>query len=231
MARSRSRGARPGGAGAGADGPDPAPRCVGCRHAGDLCLGGLVAGPGASRRDDGRDTRDAIPGRFRTGHRLRHPGMVRAHQATHGGRAAPEPALGVPGRERCGALRSAAGAVPLPIRITPLPRDSCRSTTTCSCLYADRRRIIAEEHRPAVYTGNGVRPVVLLDGFARATWGSGSTASGRAWKSGLFGPSPVPIVARWWRRVQGSCNSSQARRLAPPVRIVGSSSSCGPGRA
>lgn len=36
--------------------------------------------------------------------------------------------------------------------------------------HADRTRIVAEEHRPLVYTVNGIRPTVLVDGFVAGTW-------------------------------------------------------------
>ncbi|HWF36070.1 MAG TPA: crosslink repair DNA glycosylase YcaQ family protein, partial [Solirubrobacteraceae bacterium] len=37
--------------------------------------------------------------------------------------------------------------------------------------HAERRRVIADEHRPAVITKNlRVRATFLIDGFARGTW-------------------------------------------------------------
>jgi len=37
--------------------------------------------------------------------------------------------------------------------------------------HADRSRIIAKEHRPLVFTENGIiRPTILVDGFVRGTW-------------------------------------------------------------
>jgi hypothetical protein len=37
--------------------------------------------------------------------------------------------------------------------------------------HADRTRIIAPEHRPHVFTANGIiRGTVLVDGFVAATW-------------------------------------------------------------
>jgi hypothetical protein len=36
--------------------------------------------------------------------------------------------------------------------------------------HADRGRIISDQNRPRVYTANGVKPVVLVDGFVRGVW-------------------------------------------------------------
>ena len=36
--------------------------------------------------------------------------------------------------------------------------------------HADRSRVIAAEHRPLIFSGNGVYPTVLVDGFAAARW-------------------------------------------------------------
>ncbi len=36
--------------------------------------------------------------------------------------------------------------------------------------HADRARVIAAEHRPLIFSGNGVFATVLVDGFAAATW-------------------------------------------------------------
>ncbi len=38
--------------------------------------------------------------------------------------------------------------------------------------HADRTRVIAAEHRPLIFSGNGVHPTVLVDGFAAARWSS-----------------------------------------------------------
>ena len=36
--------------------------------------------------------------------------------------------------------------------------------------HADRTRVIAAEHRPLIFSGNGVHATVLVDGFAAARW-------------------------------------------------------------
>ena len=86
-----------------------------------------VAGPRAVAARLARRADSSLPGRLRSCHRRRRSGMVESHASGGGARAAPQSALGVPGRTRTRALRPAgcspspsgyrgAGAVPAGVR-------------------------------------------------------------------------------------------------------------------
>ncbi|OKJ94677.1 hypothetical protein AMK26_33340 [Streptomyces sp. CB03234] len=60
------------------------------------------------------------------------------------------------------APRPDAGA-PAPVRFLPEYDNLLLS-------HADRSRVIAQEHRKLVYTGNGMKPTFLVDGFVAGTW-------------------------------------------------------------
>ncbi len=52
---------------------------------------------------------------------------------------------------------------PVPVRLLPDYDNLVLS-------HADRSRVIAAEHRPLIFAGNGVHPTVLVDGFVAARW-------------------------------------------------------------
>jgi hypothetical protein len=55
--------------------------------------------------------------------------------------------------------------------------------------HADRRRIVADEHRPLVFTSGGIiRATVLVDGFVRGRWRLQRTGSAAALVVEPFGP-------------------------------------------
>jgi len=92
---------------------------------------------------------------------------------------------------------------PAPVRFLPEFDNSLLS-------HADRRRIIAPEHRPHVFTVNGlIRGTVLVDGFVAATWKLAPTAltvtplvpvadrdgvEAEAHRLVAFADAPVPVV-------------------------------------
>ena len=54
---------------------------------------------------------------------------------------------------------------------TPAPPRFLAAFNNVLQSHADRSRIIAKEHRPLVFTENGIiRPTILVDGFVRGTW-------------------------------------------------------------
>jgi len=91
---------------------------------------------------------------------------------------------------------------PAPVRFLPEFDNSLLS-------HADRTRIIAPEHRPHVFTNNGIiRGTVLVDGFVAATWKLGPSALtvtplvpiadrdevvAEAHRLAAFADAPVPI--------------------------------------
>jgi hypothetical protein len=80
-------------------------------------------------------------------------------------------------RPRLVAFRSEDGAELLDLPRAPRPRSDTSAPPrflaeydNVLLSYTNRRRIISDEDRPRVYTANGVRPTVLIDGFVRGVW-------------------------------------------------------------
>ena len=78
---------------------------------------------------------------------------------------------------------------PRPNAETPAPVCFLPMFDNLLLSYADRRRIIRETDRPAVFTINGqIQPTLLIDGFVRGIWKTKQTRSGATLLIELFEP-------------------------------------------
>lgn len=59
---------------------------------------------------------------------------------------------------------------PRPDLDTPAPPRFLPDYDNVLLAHVDRGRIIADEHRARIFTGNAIRPTVLVDGFVAGTW-------------------------------------------------------------
>jgi hypothetical protein len=59
---------------------------------------------------------------------------------------------------------------PLPPADTPAPVRFLPEYDNLILSLADRRRVLADQYRSPVITGNGIRPTFLVDGFVHGTW-------------------------------------------------------------
>ena len=83
---------------------------------------------------------------------------------------------------------------PLPDPDTEAPPRLLPEFDNVLLSYADRTRIIAEEHRKAVFTINGlIRATVLVDGFVRGIWKLESHGDTATVRIEPFKPLPKPV--------------------------------------
>jgi Winged helix DNA-binding domain len=79
-------------------------------------------------------------------------------------------------------------AVPGQIPARLLRPGSCPNTTTCSCSYADRSRIVTGNRRIPLPPGNGgARGTLLVDGFFKGTWHATRSAGKVTLRISTFG--------------------------------------------
>ena len=96
---------------------------------------------------------------------------------------------------------------PRPDPDTPAPVRFVAEFDNLLLSHADRTRVIAAEHRPAVFTVNGVIPgTVLVDGFAHGTWRITRQRRGAVLRIRPFGRVPS--------RVRSALTAEGARLLA-----------------
>jgi hypothetical protein len=83
---------------------------------------------------------------------------------------------------------------PRPDQETPVPIRFLPEWDNILLSHADRTRIIADEHRPKVFTVNGIiRGTVLIDGFVGATWKIARARGTATLVVELFSPSSTAV--------------------------------------